>query len=210
MDNTKIAVAIFDKLAKVYQEKFMDVGLYHQSFDLFCEYIAKENATVLELGCGPGNITKYLLEKRPNLKIMGTDLSPNMIALARINNPKAEFGLLDCREIHTIIEQYDAIMCGFCLPYLSKDEAVALIRGASKILNPNGIIYISTMEENEDNKSGLRKSSSGDEMYMYYHRTIDLTAALEVAGFKIITLRHQDFPTNDGLKTTDLIIIAQK
>jgi ubiquinone/menaquinone biosynthesis C-methylase UbiE len=210
MDNTKNAVAIFDKLAKVYQQKFMDVGLYHQSFDQFCDYLANENAAVLELGCGPGNITRYLLEKRPDLKIMGTDLSPNMIALARINNPNAEFGLLDCREIHTINQQYDAIMCGFCLPYLSKDETAVLIRNAFQLLDPDGIIYISTMEENEENKSGLRKSSSGDELYMYYHRTVDLTTALQAAGFKIITLQHQDYPTDDGIKTTDLIIIARK
>jgi 23S rRNA G2069 N7-methylase RlmK/C1962 C5-methylase RlmI len=38
-------------------------------------------------------------------------------------------------------------MCGFCLPYLSKEEAVKLIRDAAAILNPDGVFYISTMED---------------------------------------------------------------
>ncbi|MBK6527930.1 MAG: hypothetical protein IPG07_21680 [Crocinitomicaceae bacterium] len=63
MDKTKIAIEVFDKGAELYQEKFMDLKNYHASFDVFCESVKKENAEILELGCGPGNITKYLLSK---------------------------------------------------------------------------------------------------------------------------------------------------
>ena len=73
MDKSKIAVAIFNKLAKMYQDKFMNVDLYSESFDLFCNAIQKENATILEIACGPGNITKYLLNKRPDFNILGID-----------------------------------------------------------------------------------------------------------------------------------------
>src|SRR5438045_2838934 len=99
MDKTKIAVDLFNKLASEYQKKYMDVSLYSDSLNLFCKLIPKQNATVLELACGPGNVTKYLLDKRPDLKILGTDLGPNMIKLARQNNPTVEFKILDCRNI---------------------------------------------------------------------------------------------------------------
>jgi hypothetical protein len=43
MDKNKQAVEIFNKLAQGYQYKFMDVSLYHDSFDVFCSQIKKKN-----------------------------------------------------------------------------------------------------------------------------------------------------------------------
>lgn len=208
MDQTKIAVEIFDKLANIYQDKFMDVSLYHDSFDLFCNNIQKENATVLELACGPGNITKCLLQKRPDLKILATDLSPNMIELGKINNPTAEFRLLDFRDIENLNTKFDAIMCGFGLPYLSKSEAIQFISDSKKIINPGGIIYISTMED-DNLKSGFKTGSTGDSMYQNFHQADYLTEEFENNGFKIIHLDRKEYIHNEQ-QTTDLIIIATK
>ena len=204
MDKTKIAVGLFNKLATEYQNKFMNVDLYGDSLNIFCNNIPKQNAEILELACGPGNITKYLLTKRPDFKILGTDLAPNMIELAKINNPTAEFQLLDCREISSRNKKYDAIMCGFALPYLSKEEAVKLIGDASQVLNPDGVIYISTMED-DYNKSGFKKGSTGEEMFMHYHEAEYLVAALGKNGFKVLDLQRlkQD-------EVVDLVIIARK
>lgn len=209
MDKTKIAVEVFNKNASLYQDKFMDVDLYGDTFDFFCNHITKENPDILELACGPGNITNYLLKKRPDLKILGTDLAPNMIALAKINNPKAEFQLMDCRDIGMIDKKQDAIMCGFCLPYLSKEEAIKLIHDASKLLKPKGILYLSTMED-DYNKSGFKKGSTGEEIYMHYHQADYLTNALKENHFKIINLQRKNYPAADGTTITDLILIAEK
>ena len=91
MDQNKIAVDVFNKLANTYQDKYMHVDLYKDSFDFFCQNIKTENTAILEIACGPGNITKYILDKKPDLKILGIDLAPNMIDLAKVNNPSAEF-----------------------------------------------------------------------------------------------------------------------
>ena len=208
MDQTKIAVDIFNKLATGYQDKFMDVSLYHDSLDVFCNSIKKENPEILELACGPGNITKYLLEKRPYFKILGTDLAPNMIELARINNPTAEFELMDCRAITSINKKFDGIMFGFGMPYLSKEEAIQFIKDASQKLNKNGILYISTIED-ENSKSGFKTGSTGDTMYQNFHQADYLSAALEENEFKIIHLERIDYFYNNE-KTIDLIIIASK
>lgn len=209
MNKTKIAVDIFDKYASNYQSKFMDVSSYYDGFDLFCKNIPKENAEILELACGPGNITKYLLDKRPDFKILGTDLAPNMIELAKINNPTAQFELMDSRDISKIEKTYDAIMCGFCLPYLTKEEAIQLIADAAKILNSNAVIYISTMED-DYSKSAWKKGSQGDEIFMHYHERQYLSKALEENGFSIINLKRQDYPDKDGINDVDLIIVAKK
>lgn len=210
MDTTEQAIYIFNKHARDYQNKFMDVSLYHNGFDLFCNSITNTNAEVLELACGPGNITKYLLDKRPDLKILGTDLAPNMIELAKINNPSAQFQLMDARDLLTLKRSFDAIMAGFCLPYLSEDGIKKLFQDCYSTLKPGGVIYISTMEENEDYRSGVRTSSQGDQMYMYYHKAGQLTKALEGSGFKIIDMERKEYQDPEGKKTTDLIFIATK
>ena len=187
----------------------MDVSLYGDTFDLFCKSFEKNNAEILELACGPGNITKYLLEKRPDFKILGTDLAPNMISLAKINNPTADFQLLDCKDIDKIQKKYDGIMCGFCLPYLSKEEALKLISDSGKILNPDGVIYISTMED-DYSKSGIKQGSGGDEIFMHYHEAYYLSKSLNENGFKIIDLQRINSIMTDGTNVVDLIIVAQK
>ena len=209
MDKTKMAIDVFDKCADAYQDKFMDLGLYHDSLDLFCKHIIKDDAKVLDIACGPGNITHYLLKRRPHLKILGIDLSPKMIALAQKNNPQAEFQVMDCRDIVGLDKIYDGLMCGFYLPYITKEESIEFIKNASKVLTINGLIYISTMED-DYSQSGFKTSSSGDSMFIHYHQADYLTQALNDSGFNIIDLRRQIYSSQDDKPTIDLIIIAEK
>jgi trans-aconitate methyltransferase len=152
MDKNTITKKTWNKYAKEYQDKFMDMDLYYDTYDLFCTLIEKKNAEVFEIACGPGNITRYLLTKRPDFNILGIDLASNMIDLAKINNPEADFQLMDCREIGKVDKKYDAIMCGFCLPYLSREESEKLISDVSGLLKLNGVLYLSTMEDDNDKK----------------------------------------------------------
>ena len=207
MDKTKMAVAVFDQNASAYQDKFMDVHQYKVSLDIFCRIVEKKNAGVLELACGPGNITRYLLEQRPDFKILGTDLSPNMLELARQQNPGSIFQLMDCRDIDTLNATFDAIMCSFALPYLSKEEAIKLIADAAMLLTEKGALYLSTMED-DYSKSGLETSSSGNQLYMHYHEAGYLVDALEKNGFRVIDLKRQHFISGE-VKMTDLIIVAR-
>jgi predicted TPR repeat methyltransferase len=209
MDKSKMAAAVFDKWANEYQAKFMNVDMYASSFDLFCQNITQQHATILELASGPGNITHYLLQKRPDFNILSTDLSPNMIALGQANNPNATFQLLDCREILSLNKKFDGIMCGFCLPYLSKEEAIQLIADSANLLNANGLLYISTMED-DYNKSGFEKGSKGDEIFMHYHQADYLTEALQENGLTILHTERKSSVATNGKETMDLILIAQK
>lgn len=183
--------------------------LYADTLDFFCNRIPRQHAAILELACGPGNITWYLLDKRPDFKILGTDLSPNMLELAKRNNPSAQFRLMDCRDTGLPDNHYEGIMCGFCLPYLSREETTILICNASRILKPGGLLYLSTMEDDYE-KSGFRKGSTGDEIYMHYYRKTDLIPLLKEHQFKLLMVTRKQYPAPDGSTTTDLIMIAEK
>ena len=75
MDKYQVTVGTFNKLADAYQEKYMNFDFYFDTYDKFCELVANDSATILEVACGPGNITKYLLSKCAGFKIEGIDLA---------------------------------------------------------------------------------------------------------------------------------------
>lgn len=201
-------VEAFDKAAKIYQDKFMDVSVFADTFNFFCDHITAKNADILDIACGPGNITKYVLDRNPDYNMLGIDLSSKMLDLAQINNPTAQFQLMDCKEINKIEKRFDGIMCGFCLPYLTREEAIELIANTSEILKPNGVFYLSTMEDDYA-KSGLIISSLGDQVYLNYHQADYLTKAFEENNFEIIDMKRFKSTDKDGAMITDLVLIGK-
>ena len=202
---------LFDQFAQQYQEKYMEVDLYKDSFDLFCNAIKDQHADILEIGCGPGNVSRYLLNKSPNFNILGIDFAPQMIALAQKNVIDANFRVLDCRKMLELNRTFDAIMCAFCLPYLSMEESATLIQNCASLLTDDGILYISTMADYYENSGPKAPSSGGaDQLYTYYHQADYLTEFLHQNDFVLLDLQDQAYPVDDGEDTVDLIIIAKK
>ncbi len=201
---------VFNSYAKQYQDKFMDFDLYHESFDHFCELIETKNASVLEIGCGPGNITKYILNKRPDFELLGIDIAPNMIDLARKNNPSAKFKIMDCKNILDIDLKFNAILCGFTLPYLNKEEVLQLIKDTSVLLKSNGILYLSTMEDNYMKSKFITSSSDKNTgLFTYYHEVEYLSEFLQKNNFKITNTIRKEYPEPKD-DSIDLIVIAKK
>ncbi len=199
----------WNKVAFLYQTKFMDLDLYNETYDFICSSIQKADAKVLEIGCGPGNITKYLLSKRPDLKIHGIDIAPKMIELAKLNNPSASFATMDARQIDQLKAKYDAIVCGFCLPYLSQTDSQKLITDCYNLLNENGLIYLSFVE-GDPNISDYQLSSGGDRSYFYFHILEDLKSKLIESKFAEITTFNVDYEKSENEVEIHTIVIAKK
>ncbi|WP_299789283.1 class I SAM-dependent methyltransferase [uncultured Shewanella sp.] len=210
MDKYSITVNTFNKYAQKYQDKYMDMALYDDTFDLFCQHLNdKEKPALFEIGCGPGNISRFLLNQCPELTIHGSDLAPQMVELAKLNNPTATFEVMDCREIDRLDGSYDGIMCGFCLPYISKNDAAKLIADCAGLLRDKGIIYLSTMEGDEKD-SGFDTNSNGDRVFTHYHRADYLSHFLIENGLKVIDIKRKVSLKGDGTENTDLFIVAQR
>lgn len=208
MDSYKETFETWNKVAKLYEERFMDLDLYNDTYDAFCEKLTKKDPTVLEVGCGPGNITKYLLSKRPDLIIEGIDISPNMIALAKTNNPPANFKVMDSRNIATIKRKYDAIVCGFCIPYFSESDLTKFIRNCKNLMSNNGILYLSFVE-GEQSLSGFQTGSSGDRTFFYYHSLKKLEKELNKNSFTNIKVIHKTFIKRDRSEEVHTILLAE-
>lgn len=187
----------------------MDLQLYNESYDFFCDELKKEDAEVLEVGCGPGNITRYLLSKRPDLKILGTDIAPNMIELGRKNNPSARFQIMDARAVGQLTKKFDAIVCGFCLPYLTPADALEFLADCFNLLNDHGLLYLSFVE-GDPLRSGYMSASTGDKSYFYYYTSGDIENELLKKGFIALNSYRVEFKTFDGKQETHRIYISKK
>ncbi|MNJ86197.1 Trans-aconitate 2-methyltransferase [compost metagenome] len=206
--NNQKAVDLFNKLADSYQERFFSVEAYKEPLLLFLEEL-KDHATVLDVACGPGNISHFLLEQKPGLNLTGIDLAPNMIELARINNPDAIFKVHNALEIDQLNSHFDAIVIGFLFPYFSVEQVEDFLEKVYSILNPGGTIYLSTMEDLYEN-SRLRASSTGEQVMMHYYEAGFLVSLLERIGFEVISERTQPYRISETETDTDLIIVAKK
>jgi trans-aconitate methyltransferase len=209
MDRMKPTIDSFNKMAQSYEDRFMRFDLYNDTYDAFCSLIKKNDAEILDAGCGPGNISHYLLSKRPDFKILGIDLAPDMLELARRNNPSAEFNLLDVRAINQLKRKSDGIVCGFCVPYLSKEECARLISNAYDLLNEGGIFYLSAIEGSYES-SGYEMASNGvDKGYVYYYEETDLKDYFFKSSFHVVETFRKNYPKGDQI-STHLIFILRK
>lgn len=208
MDKYDITQHTFDSSAERYQEKYFTLTHYQDSYDVLLDLVTQATADIFEIACGPGNIAHYLLNRRPDYRIDGIDVSPNMVALAQRNNPSAQFQVMDCRDIAGINKRYDAIICGFCIPYLEMPDVIALLRSIRSLLKPGGILYLSTID-GEYEQSGWQYSSSGDKVYTWYYPAEFLIMHLQQLGFRIHTLSRKLFPSARDKVIMDLFIYAQ-
>jgi ubiquinone/menaquinone biosynthesis C-methylase UbiE len=209
MNHNQKAVEIFNKLADAYAEKFMDIEPYRNALDFFCNCLQHGKKSILDLACGPGNLSRYLLHKRPDFQLLGTDLAENMVLIARRNNPEASFEVMDSKNLSWLKQSFDGIVCSFLLPYLSLTETEELFKVIYKKLEPQGVLYLGAIE-GDYASSGFKKGSSGDEIFMHYYDEATLLEKLHVAGFEILKTEHIFYPMADGSKEKDILMVARK
>lgn len=209
VDSYKITINSWNAVADAYDGFVKDIRIYDQTYDSICQEVTKPSARLLEIGCGPGNITQYLLSKRPDFRIEGIDTAPEMIRLARENNPSATFSVMDCRELHRLSPGFDAVICGFTLPYLSKEDVSVLFKNCADLLISGGLFYFSAIDGDYE-KSGWESGSTGDPMFVHYYREDFLRQELEKAGLTQIRLETGGFQRKNGQKEAHLIFFARK
>jgi trans-aconitate 2-methyltransferase len=64
--------------------------------ELLARVAVARPSTVVDLGCGPGNLTRLLAERWPAARVLGVDSSPEMVAAGR-DLPRVELAVGDLR-----------------------------------------------------------------------------------------------------------------
>jgi len=150
MMNGKVKVRdYFDRNAEVYDLKHgvSRPGQRHnftRYYEPFLNEAIRPGASVLELGCGTGLYSRWLLDR--GCTVVGMDISPTMLEQARRRCPEATFVVGDCETPASHLPEplvsgrFDVILGvnTFCY-YPNKDAALAHYR---HLLRPGGRIVL--------------------------------------------------------------------
>ncbi|HLR80602.1 MAG TPA: class I SAM-dependent methyltransferase [Bacillota bacterium] len=134
----------YDRLANVY-DQFMSAAPYDQWTDVTEEifkHFSHSTHTVIDLGCGTGEITARLAEK--GYEMIGVDHSENMLTCAQ---HKANEKQLDIQWIHQDIRQLEGLnhldaAISYCdvINYITSEREVKAVFGkANRALKEGGI-----------------------------------------------------------------------
>lgn len=158
-------------------------------FASFCLNYFKENASILELGCGNGRDAVFLSKK--GFRVKALDLCKEEIDFLNhhYKNENLEFKCCDfCDFVDTY--KYDAIYSRFTLHSVNKKSQDNLFSNLNKLLNDNGILCI----EVRGKKNSLfgKGESAEKDAFIYenhYRRFLDfedLKKDLKNLGFEIL------------------------
>jgi ubiquinone/menaquinone biosynthesis C-methylase UbiE len=104
----------------------------------------KPHFAILDLGCGPGTITRGFCQYVPNGKVVGIDISEDVILQARSLSSKTEHANLDF-VVGDLVPRmpfedasFDVIYTHQCLLHIP--NAVHVVREAHRVLKPGGML----------------------------------------------------------------------
>ncbi len=100
----------------------------------------QEGATVLDVGCGNGIITRSM--GRAGFKVNGIDVSAKAIEKAKSSNdlPNVNFEVVSAEELAISLSKYDAILCSEVLEHLNEPEG--LLKVLHQSLKENGLLIV--------------------------------------------------------------------
>jgi SAM-dependent methyltransferase len=96
---------------------------------------------VLEIGCGPGQIARYL--KDQGLDVRGIDLSPAMVSVAARLNPDIPFKTANMLALPEEDDSLAGIVAFYSIICLPRFEIPAALREFHRALMPGGLLLLS-------------------------------------------------------------------
>lgn len=121
--------------------------------DLVSRLKVSENASVLELACGTGIVTRRLRHRvGPEAKLVATDLNNSMLNYARArfgSETSVEWKQADATELPFADRSFDAAVCQFGLMFFPDKEKA--IRETYRVLKPGGSFLFNVWDAIEQN-----------------------------------------------------------
>jgi 2-polyprenyl-3-methyl-5-hydroxy-6-metoxy-1,4-benzoquinol methylase len=153
-------------------------------------------ATILELGCGMGNLTIPLAGV--GFRMVGIDISATAIEIASqrslVAGASASFHIGDVASVEAYqdLEKFDCILDGLCWHCIIGQDRKALLSFVRNALKPNGCFLVITMCGNPRSSRLLarfdplsRYITDGRVAERYLGQPQDLAEALRATGFEV-------------------------
>jgi SAM-dependent methyltransferase len=143
---------------------------------------------VCDVGCGPGQVTRFLHER--GCEAFGVDLSPRMVEVATSLNPGIEFRVGDLRRLPVEEGTLAGIVCFYSLIHLESDQLGPALVRLRRSLRPSGRLLLGVHEGRETREPGQLWGIPVALRFTFFTYE-DVKAALLEAGFTIEQITHR-------------------
>lgn len=137
--------AFYDSISKNYNEAIRRcVPEYDELLKSLFIYLKPDFSpkSILELGCGTGNLTQIVQQRYPTANITAVDISGECIneCKSRISSPKVEYVKCDFKEIDFPIDTFDLVISSISIHHLKDIDKEILFQRLHKFQAPNGVL----------------------------------------------------------------------
>jgi SAM-dependent methyltransferase len=153
---------------------------------LFCELVLASDAGthVADIGCGTGRLEPYLAGK--GLSPRGVDLSPEMIRVARRDQPGYEFEVADLRHLPFEDDSVAGAVCWYSLMYLPPDDRPAAFAELYRVVRPGGYLVTAFKAGDGTLRRAGKTTGLGIEFDIYWLSPAQMEQRLTDAGFTTV------------------------
>lgn len=159
-----------------------------------------KRSSVLDVGCGVGSPVDDILTKAGH-EVVGIDLSPSLIELARKLVPGASYHTQDMRNLRMGEYVVDGIVCLYAIFHIPRSEHKRMLETFASFLPTGGWILISMGDRAYE---GVHEMY-GVESYSSQWGSVENRRIVESVGFKI---HFEEFATSNGERHQ--MMLAQK
>jgi SAM-dependent methyltransferase len=201
----------YDLVAEEYARRLFD-ELQHKPhdrrlLDRFAESVRNAGVTG-DLGCGPGQVARYLHER--GIQVCGMDLSPGMIQCARKLNPGLEFKQGDMRALPVADNTWAGIAAFYAIVNLPPGDLVQAVQEMLRVLVPGGRLLMS-FHIGKDTSQVEDLWESGAALEFHFFRVDTVTDLLRKVGFEIEeVIEREPYAPNVEYQSRRAYIFAQK
>lgn len=145
--------------------------------------------TVADVGCGPGHVTRFLAGRGAD--VVGIDLSPGMIAVARERAPGLEFAVGSMLALSAGDGAWAGAVSLYSIIHLPLNDRVTACREFARVICPGGWLLIAFHVDSPDFSAGQVNhltSWFGEQVELdgYFLDPGEVVAAVEAAGFAVM------------------------
>ncbi|MEU3897472.1 class I SAM-dependent methyltransferase [Streptomyces sp. NPDC045251] len=175
------AAAAFDALGAEYEKAFAGSKTHRRSLEWLLGRLAP-GSRALDVGSGTGRPTAEILAGAGH-DVLGVDVSPVMVELARRQVPAATFQCADIREVRLPDASFDAVCVYFSLLQLDRRQQTDLVRQLVRALKPGGHLVLATVPLDVE---GVDATFMGQPVRVTSFTAQALTTVAEEAGLEVL------------------------
>ncbi|MDT7602701.1 MAG: hypothetical protein QOF61_698 [Acidobacteriota bacterium] len=183
----------YDAVAEEYAAHLFD-ELEHKPFDRrMLDWLVEKvqaRGMICDLGCGPGQIARYLTER--GVHVCGIDFSPEMIRRARELNPGITFQQGDMLDLADVADEaFGGVAAFYSIVHVPRERMTDALRETRRVLCAGGVLlltfHVGSETVHRDELFGKRVS-----LDFLFFETGEMKEYLAAAGFALEEVIERD------------------